>query len=198
MQRAEVVGCCCRTGALGPASQVVHRVGEDAERVGRDESFFDLGGHSLLLVEVQSRLRARLDREIPILDLFRYPDVASLARHLAGETAEEPLVPTRREHPPHSEKLTGSRDIAVIGLACRFPGAPTLEAFSKTFQAKAGSYEVSVLNPVSKQPTTVRFTLPEGTPRRVVVTRDSIEWVYGLRQWVRIELDKDGATMMSR
>jgi hypothetical protein len=76
--------------------------------------------------------------------------------------------------------------------------APTLEAFSKSFQAKAGSYDVTLINPVSKQPTSVRFSLPEGTPRRVVVTRDSIEWVYGLRQWVRIEFDRDGATVISR
>jgi hypothetical protein len=32
----------------------------------------------------------------------------------------------------------------------------------------------------------------------VIVTRDSIEWVYALRQWVRIEFDKDGATVISR
>ena len=76
--------------------------------------------------------------------------------------------------------------------------APTLEAFSKTFQAKAGSFDVTLINPVTKQPTSVRFSLPEGTPRRVVVTRDSIEWVYGLRQWVRIEFDRDGATVISR
>ncbi len=76
--------------------------------------------------------------------------------------------------------------------------APTLEAFSKTFQAKAGSYEVTLLNPVNKQPTSVRFTLPEGTPRRVLVTRDSIEWVYSLRQRVIIDFDRDGATVVSR
>jgi hypothetical protein len=76
--------------------------------------------------------------------------------------------------------------------------APTLDAFAKTFQAKAGSYEVTVLNPISKQPTNVRFALPEGTPRRVITTRDSIEFVYGLRQWVRIEFDKDGAIVTSR
>lgn len=75
---------------------------------------------------------------------------------------------------------------------------PTLEAFAKSFQAKAGSYEVTVLNPVSKQPATVRFTLPEGTPRRVVTTRDSIEFIYSLRQWVRIEFDRDGVTVTTR
>jgi hypothetical protein len=76
--------------------------------------------------------------------------------------------------------------------------APTLEAFSKTFQAKAGSYDVTLINPITKAPTPVRFSLPEGTPRRVIVTRDSIEWVYALRQWVRIEFDKGGATVISR
>ena len=50
----------------------------------------------------------------------------------------------------------------------------------------------------TNQPTTVRFCLPEGTPRRVIVKRDSIEFVYGLRQWVRIEFDRDGATVTSR
>ncbi|MBI2807822.1 MAG: hypothetical protein HYX68_22805 [Planctomycetes bacterium] len=75
---------------------------------------------------------------------------------------------------------------------------PTLQEFSKTFQAKAGSYEVTLFNPATKQPTTVRFTLPEGTPRRVHVTRDSIEFNYGFRRFVRIELDRDGAVVTTR
>ena len=42
----------------------------------------------------------------------------------------------------------------------------TLEQFAKAFQPKAGNYEVTLLNPVTRGATTVRFTLPEGTPRR--------------------------------
>jgi hypothetical protein len=76
--------------------------------------------------------------------------------------------------------------------------APTIESFAKSFQAKAGSYEVTMLNPVTKQPTAVRFTLPDGTPRRVLVGRNQIEFVYGLRQFVRIEFDRDGVTVVSR
>ena len=75
---------------------------------------------------------------------------------------------------------------------------PTLDAFAKTFKAKAGAYEIALLNPITKTPTNVKFFLPEGTPRRVAVTRDSIEFIYGLRQWVRIEFDRDGATVTSR
>src|SRR4028119_1952081 len=43
------------------------------ERVGRDESFFDLGGHSLLLARLQTELRERLGREVPLLTLFQQP-----------------------------------------------------------------------------------------------------------------------------
>jgi hypothetical protein len=107
-----------------------------------------------------------------------------------------PPAPQPQPFPPAPQPVPDAKNAPPAPVQA--VQAPTLEAFSKTFQAKAGSYEVSVLNPVSKQPTTVRFTLPEGTPRRVVVTRDSIEWVYGLRQWVRIEFDKDGATIISR
>jgi amino acid adenylation domain-containing protein len=55
------------------------------ERVGVKENFFDLGGHSLLLMQVQARLGETLDRKIPIVDLFRFPTVAALAEHLGGE-----------------------------------------------------------------------------------------------------------------
>jgi hypothetical protein len=74
----------------------------------------------------------------------------------------------------------------------------TIESFAKTFQAKAGAYEVTLLNPVNNQPTAVRFTLPEGTPRRVITNRDSIEFFYRIGHWVRIEFDKDGVTVSSR
>jgi amino acid adenylation domain-containing protein len=55
--------------------------------VGVQDNFFDLGGHSLLLVQVQSRLQEALGRAIPIVDLFRYPTIRALARHLTAEQA---------------------------------------------------------------------------------------------------------------
>ena len=57
-------------------------------QVGAHDNFFDLGGDSLLITQVLSRLRPALDREISIIDLFRYPTVSALAQHLKdrGET----------------------------------------------------------------------------------------------------------------
>ncbi|MFE6520893.1 amino acid adenylation domain-containing protein [Streptomyces sp. NPDC057794] len=56
-----------------------------AEHVGVDDNFFELGGHSLLIVRVQSRLTETLGTTVPVVDLFRFPTVRTLARHLAGE-----------------------------------------------------------------------------------------------------------------
>jgi amino acid adenylation domain-containing protein len=54
-------------------------------RLGLHDNFFDLGGHSLLVVRAHQKLKEALGREIPVVDLFRFPTVASLARHLGGE-----------------------------------------------------------------------------------------------------------------
>jgi hypothetical protein len=74
----------------------------------------------------------------------------------------------------------------------------TLDQFAKTFQAKGGSYDVDLINPVTNQPTKVRFTLPEGAPRNVHVRPNEIEFRYGVLRFVRIEFDKDGAQVVSR
>ncbi|NPC57303.1 MupA/Atu3671 family FMN-dependent luciferase-like monooxygenase [Caenimonas soli] len=52
--------------------------------VGTSDNFFDLGGHSLLVVQVQRRLRDACGREVSITDMFRLPTISSLAAHLGG------------------------------------------------------------------------------------------------------------------
>lgn len=49
------------------------------EKVGINHNFFDLGGHSLLFIQIQSKLHTLLGREIAILDLLRYPTISLLA-----------------------------------------------------------------------------------------------------------------------
>jgi hypothetical protein len=76
--------------AIAEVWQEVLRV----DRVGLHDNFFDLGGHSLLLMQVQGKLRLLLEREIPIVELFRHPTVAALGRHLRDGADEraEPVV----------------------------------------------------------------------------------------------------------
>ena len=60
------------------------------EQVGVEDNFFDLGGHSLLLIKVNSRLRevASGAGGLSIIDFFRYPTIGSLAAHLSGGQPE--------------------------------------------------------------------------------------------------------------
>ena len=66
-------------------------------RVGLDDNFFDLGGHSLLVVQLQSRLRRLFQRELSIVDLFQHPTVRATASLLCpaaddGKTISRELV----------------------------------------------------------------------------------------------------------
>ena len=73
--------------AANETERVVARVWQQAlgvDRVGIGDNFFDLGAHSLTVAEAHARLQETLGREIPLVDLFQYTTVSSLARHLAG------------------------------------------------------------------------------------------------------------------
>jgi catechol 2,3-dioxygenase-like lactoylglutathione lyase family enzyme len=52
-------------------------------RVGMDDNFFDLGGHSLLLAQVHAQLRARVRADLPLVKLIEHPTVGALARYLS-------------------------------------------------------------------------------------------------------------------
>jgi acyl carrier protein len=53
-------------------------------------NFFDLGGHSLLVVQVQRRMKERFKRDIAITDIFRFPTVRAIAAHLSNEHQNAP------------------------------------------------------------------------------------------------------------
>jgi amino acid adenylation domain-containing protein/non-ribosomal peptide synthase protein (TIGR01720 family) len=53
------------------------------EQVSVETNFFEFGGHSLLLVQMHSLLREKLNSEFPIVALFEHPTVRALARHLS-------------------------------------------------------------------------------------------------------------------
>jgi hypothetical protein len=63
----------------------------ELSQVGVHDNFFDLGGHSLLLVRLQSKLRDVLHTEVAIIDLLRYSTISALAKALSTE-ADDMLV----------------------------------------------------------------------------------------------------------
>jgi aryl carrier-like protein len=52
------------------------------------DNFFDLGGHSLLIIQVHAALR-QMNQPVSITDLFKFPTIASLAKHLSQGPVQE-------------------------------------------------------------------------------------------------------------
>ncbi len=59
------------------------------EQVGIHDNFFDLGGHSLLIVQAHRRLRGITDKDLSVADLFRFSTISALAEHLSRDSRDE-------------------------------------------------------------------------------------------------------------
>ncbi|MGD1932331.1 MAG: amino acid adenylation domain-containing protein, partial [Leptolyngbyaceae cyanobacterium] len=81
----------------------------DREQVGLYDNFFDLGGHSLLMVRVHGQLQQQLAVEIPLVDLFRYPTVNALAAHLRSRSSEGPVSDRATELAAGKQRLQQRR-----------------------------------------------------------------------------------------
>jgi natural product biosynthesis luciferase-like monooxygenase protein len=61
------------------------------EKVGMNDNFFDLGGHSLLIVGVHQQLKSRVEKPISLTDLYRFPTIRSLTEFLNNDDANSSL-----------------------------------------------------------------------------------------------------------
>ena len=59
------------------------------EKISVYDNFFDLGGHSLLMVQAHSRLQAAWKKDLPIIKLFKYPTINSLAKALGSDAGSQ-------------------------------------------------------------------------------------------------------------
>lgn len=75
-------------------------------QVGLHNNFFDLGGHSLLLIKVKQSLKAELQLTVAIVDLFKYTTVASLAKFLGQR--ERYSAPSLPRHLQRAQRQRGA------------------------------------------------------------------------------------------
>jgi acyl carrier protein len=77
------------------------------ETVGVYDNFFDLGGHSLLLLQVHSKLRERFGGVISMVEMFQLPTVSAIAEHLARTPDAEPDAPKGEQRADVRRRLAG-------------------------------------------------------------------------------------------
>jgi amino acid adenylation domain-containing protein len=83
-------------------------------------NLFEMGAHSLLVPSALIAIEAATGRAVSAVDLFRFPSVATLALHLSCEAGS--ALRTKRH-------IVNSGEIAIVGMAFRFPGASDRETF---------------------------------------------------------------------
>ncbi|MCP4150770.1 MAG: amino acid adenylation domain-containing protein [bacterium] len=61
----------------------------NVDKVGLNDNFFDIGGNSLGLIQVNNKLKEVLQQDIPALMMFEYPTIASIIKYLEKNTAKK-------------------------------------------------------------------------------------------------------------
>jgi acyl transferase domain-containing protein len=103
----------------------------DASEIREDAGFFDLGMDSLMAVELRRRLEQAVGRELPATLAMDFPRLSDVADHLLSdvlnlnERAGGQLV----AQPTSLATSATDEPIAIIAVACRFPGAPDADAY---------------------------------------------------------------------
>ena len=81
-------------------------------RVGVQDNFFDIGGHSLLVVKLHRKLKAELAPELALTDVYRFPTVRALVAQLARGDDKRTLEQAQDRAALRLERLSARRDLA--------------------------------------------------------------------------------------
>ena len=128
----------------------------DGQAVPRRRGLFEQGLDSLTAVALRTRLGEELGITLPAPIVFERPTIAGLAEYLAEVAPHDtapaaatpfPAQPVTAVHPAPSRPAATPRPaadpaddgIAVIGMSCRLPGAPSVEAFWELLNNRSGT-----------------------------------------------------------
>ncbi|MEW2544333.1 SDR family NAD(P)-dependent oxidoreductase [Streptomyces sp. NPDC047002] len=128
---------------LRETAAVLERDGQHA--VPADAAFASLGADSMTVVELTDRLQEALGRPLPSSLVYDHPTPREVARRLArpaGPTAAESAAPAPVPGGKGSgtEGGAGHEPIAIVGMACRFPGG--IRSAEELWAAVAGERDL--------------------------------------------------------
>jgi hypothetical protein len=82
------------------------------EKVGIQDNFFDLGGHSLLIVQVHNQLQQSFSKPLTVADMFRYPTIESLARHLRSNNEQSSFAEAEQRVRDRKQRRQTRREVS--------------------------------------------------------------------------------------
>jgi acyl carrier protein len=97
------------------------------KEINKEDNFFDIGGTSIIAVDLQIAIKQALNINLDVVEIFSYPSISKLAKHLLGE----------EKAPVKEIDLANHHDdeIAVIGYSGLFPGSETVDKFWENIAA---------------------------------------------------------------
>ena len=98
------------------------------EELDTSRGFATLGMDSLSAVDLRRRLVARLGAELPVTVAFDHPTVERLAGFVSSEVLGLEAVESG-SFPVQGQAASEAEPIAILGAACRFPGAADLDGY---------------------------------------------------------------------
>ncbi|MCP5063073.1 MAG: amino acid adenylation domain-containing protein [Ignavibacteriae bacterium] len=81
----------------------------NSNKVGLNDSFFDLGGHSLNVIQVQTEIKDKFNKEVTVVDLFKYPTVKLFANFLSNGSNNSKQVEDIKERVDKQKILLAQR-----------------------------------------------------------------------------------------
>ena len=106
-----------------PKDTVEHRLAEIWENllgnypVGINDNFFDIGGHSLLLIKLHGELQAAFGVDIPMVELFVYPTINTQAEYLRQMMDQHPTPES--DNPDQRQRSALQRQQGLQAIAQR-------------------------------------------------------------------------------
>ncbi|MBK3522448.1 type I polyketide synthase, partial [Streptomyces sp. MBT70] len=90
--------------------------------IAMERTFKEQGFESLTSVELRNRLNAAFGLRLPSSVAYDHPTPRALARHIQAQFTGEAGATTNRQAAPPVSAAVDTEPIAIVGMACRFPG----------------------------------------------------------------------------
>lgn len=79
----------------------------EIETLSVDDSFFDKGGNSVLIIQTNLKLQEKFKVDIPVMNMFRYPTIRTLQKYISGLSND----PDKKQETQKENKLSFNKDL---------------------------------------------------------------------------------------